>query len=187
MDCTVCTEPQCLYKGDLYLFTFYPYNQHFQTTVMNLISLPNRTKHRHTVLPGDALLLGNSRRFERSFSLCVQGQAFWQKEPRRRDCCIGTVDKGGQRGWQASRGGSARDLVVMPGRMGRGLRSTQEMYKLEKSGTTRAATMLRILKDLYLQQDRCEKLKCRSTKRALLYNCSTYTSPHFMYQNTFCI
>jgi hypothetical protein len=65
-------------------------------------------------------------------------------------------------------GDRAMDLVVTPRRMERGLRSTKEKYKLEKSLTTTPATTLRILKGLYLQQNRCEKIKCRSTKRALL-------------------
>lgn len=83
----------------------------------------------------------------------------------------------GQRGWQACRGGSATDLVVMPGRLGKGLRGTQEKHKLEKTVTTRAAAARPIRKDLHLHQNRCDKLKCRSTKAALLYNCDTYTSP----------
>jgi len=69
-------------------YCFPRYKQHFQTIVMNLISLLNKIKQTHTNLPGDALSLGNFRRFERSYSLCVQGQASWEKESRWKVCVI---------------------------------------------------------------------------------------------------
>jgi len=53
MECTACTEPQCLYKGDLYLYLllaidwgyltfsgyFYLYEAHFPATRQHVTSL----------------------------------------------------------------------------------------------------------------------------------------------------
>ena len=37
MGLTVCTEPQCLYKGDLYLYLYYPHDYARRHTYLNIV------------------------------------------------------------------------------------------------------------------------------------------------------